>query len=67
MKKKVVLVLSFGARRFSPRLWTYMTTKLTPEKIELASMTREKRKIQIKILPADLVDVLIKKYEKVEH
>ena len=44
-----------------------MTTKLTPEKIELASMTREKRKIQIKILPADLVDVLIKKYEKVEH
>jgi len=41
-------------------------TKLTPEKIELATLTRENGKTQIKILPADQVDELIKKYEKVE-
>ena len=41
-------------------------TKLTPEKIELAALTRENGKTQIKILPADQVDELIKKYEKVE-
>jgi len=43
--------------------------KQTPEKIELATLTtltREKGKTQIKILPADQVDELIKKYEKVE-
>merc|ERR1712121_344732 len=41
-------------------------TKLTPEKIELATLTRENGKTQIKILPADQVDTLIKKYEKAE-
>ena len=41
-------------------------TKLTPEKIELATLTRENGKTQIKILPANQVDELIKKYEKVE-
>ena len=41
-------------------------TKLTPEKIEIATLTRENNKTQIKILPADKVDELIKKYEKVE-
>merc|ERR1712181_120636 len=41
-------------------------TKLTPEKIELATLTRENGKTQIKILPADQVDELIKKYEKAE-
>merc|ERR1711988_1391517 len=41
-------------------------TKLTPEKIELATLTRENDKTQIKILPADQVEELIKKYEKVE-
>ena len=30
-------------------------TKLTPEKIELATLTRENNKTQIKILPADKV------------
>ena len=30
-------------------------TKLTPEKIELATLTRENDKTQIKILPADQV------------
>merc|ERR1712216_155163 len=39
-------------------------TKLTPEKIEVATLTRENGKTQIKILPADQVDELIKKYEK---
>merc|ERR1711970_1189725 len=41
-------------------------TKLAPEKIELATLTRENGKTQIKILPADKVDELIKKYEKAE-
>merc|ERR1711934_500779 len=41
-------------------------TKLTPEKIELATLTRENDKTQIKILQADQVDELIKKYEKAE-
>ena len=52
--------------RFSP---TLDMTKQTPEKIELATLTtltREKGKTQIKILPADQVDELIKKYERVE-
>ena len=33
-------------------------TKLTPEKIELATLTRENDKTQIKILPADQVRAL---------
>ena len=33
-------------------------TKLTPEKIELATLTRENNKTQIKILPADRVGFL---------
>jgi len=41
-------------------------TKLTPEKIELATLTREDGKTKIRILPADKVDVLIKKYEDAE-
>ena len=41
-------------------------TKLTPEKIELATLTRENNKTMIKILPADNVEELIKKYEKAE-
>jgi len=41
-------------------------TKLTPEKIELATLTRENGKTQIKILPADQVSELIKKYEQLE-
>merc|ERR1719188_1699361 len=41
-------------------------TKLTPEKIELATLTRENNKTQIKILPADKVQELISKYEKAE-
>ena len=35
-------------------------TKLTPEKIELVTLTRENGKTQIKIFPADQVDKLIK-------
>ena len=34
-------------------------TKLTPEKIELATLTRENDKTQIKILPADQVRLLM--------
>ena len=34
-------------------------TKLTPEKIELATLTRENNKTQIKILPADKVCVTL--------
>ena len=34
-------------------------TKLTPEKIELATLTRENNKTQIKILPADKVTFYI--------
>ena len=34
-------------------------TKLTPEKIELATLTRENNKTQIKILPADKVTLYI--------
>ena len=41
-------------------------TKLTPEKIELATLTRENNKTMIKILPPDNVEELIKKYEKAE-
>merc|ERR1712227_406316 len=41
-------------------------TKLTPEKIELATLTRENNKTQIIILPADKVQELITKYEKAE-
>jgi 20S proteasome subunit alpha 3 len=41
-------------------------TKLTPEKIELATLTREDGKTKISILPADQVDTLIKKFEKAE-
>ena len=33
-------------------------TKLTPEKIELATLTRENNKTQIKILPADKVLIM---------
>jgi len=41
-------------------------TKLTPEKIELATLTREDNKTAIKILDADRVNELIKKYEQLE-
>jgi len=41
-------------------------TKLTPEKIELATLTRVDGKTKISILPADQVDTLIKKFEKAE-
>jgi len=41
-------------------------TKLTPEKIELAALTREDGKTKIRILPADQVDDLIKSFEKAE-
>merc|ERR1712223_307213 len=41
-------------------------TKLTPDKIEIATLQRKNGKTQIKILPADQVDELIKKYEKAE-
>lgn len=34
-------------------------TKLTPEKIELATLTRENDKTQIKILPADQVRIFL--------
>jgi 20S proteasome subunit alpha 3 len=36
-------------------------TKLTPEKIELATLTRENGMTQIKILPADQVELKILK------
>ena len=38
-------------------------TKLTPEKIELATLTRENNKTQIKILPADKVTLYISIFE----
>ena len=45
---------------------TLYMTKLTLEKIELATLNKEKGMTQIQILPADQMDQLIKKYEKVE-
>jgi len=47
-------------------LKTLVMTKLTPEKIELATLSRENGTTQIKIFPADQLDELIKKYKKVE-
>merc|ERR1719262_1085601 len=41
-------------------------TKLTPEKIELSTLTREDGKTKITILPANEVTELIKKFEKAE-
>merc|ERR1712071_238710 len=41
-------------------------TKLSPDKIELSTLTRENGKTKIQILPADKVDALIKKYEDAE-
>merc|ERR1711973_346498 len=41
-------------------------TKLSPEKIEISTLTRENNETKIQILPADQVDELIKKYEKTE-
>jgi 20S proteasome subunit alpha 3 len=41
-------------------------TKLSPEKIELSTLTRENGETKIQILAADKVDELIKKYEKAE-
>lgn len=41
-------------------------TKLSPEKIEISTLTRENNQTKIQILPADKVDELIKKYEKTE-
>jgi 20S proteasome subunit alpha 3 len=41
-------------------------TKLSPEKIEISTLTRENNETKIQILAADKVDELIKKYEKTE-
>ena len=41
-------------------------TKLSPEKIELATLQRVDGSTSIRILPADEVDALIKKYEAAE-
>ena len=42
-------------------------TKLTPEKIELATLTRENNKTQIKILPADKVTLSISNSSGVDN
>ena len=41
-------------------------TKLTPDKIELSTLQRKDGKTEIRILPADEVEELIKKYEAAE-
>jgi 20S proteasome subunit alpha 3 len=41
-------------------------TKMTPDKIELATLQRVGDKTVIRILPFDEVDVLIKKFEDAE-
>ncbi|CAB4056939.1 PSMA4 [Lepeophtheirus salmonis] len=41
-------------------------TKLTPDKIEIATLSRKNDQTNIKILPANEVEALIKKYEESE-
>lgn len=41
-------------------------TKITSEKVEIATLTRENNKTKIEILKADVVDKLIKKHEEEE-
>nr|CAG4651989.1 EOG090X09LQ [Triops cancriformis] len=41
-------------------------TKLTPDKLELATLTRENGKTQIRVLPSNEVQALIKAFEKQE-
>jgi len=45
---------------------TLDTNKLTPEKVEIATLTRENGQTQIKILPAEMLTEIIKKHEEAE-